>query len=280
MLRCSPPRPVRLQPLTANGNVQGAAAGFTQVTLQDGTRTSTANVWVTANPAVPHFAGNGQILHTFEPGKSLFVIAPFNLDPTAFNSPTVNAQLAQSGFNTLSFGAYINPWDVNASYASWQTNFDQQVAPKLQWAQTNGYHLLLTGDDIFRRIGGDAWYTLNWPSGQQAVQYAVSSLASTGVGIGIEGIDEASMMWGPTPVPSGNIGGANLFTGVSCTGETCSVSWPNNPIPSGYTFALSGAPNTGLDTASGTSFTAQNSTSTGFTFTPAASDRWLGCHIQ
>ncbi len=250
------------------GNVQGVAAGFTQVTLQDGTRMSTANIWVTTTPAVPHFAGNGQILQAFHPGKSLFVIAPFTLDPTAFTSPAVNAQLAQSGFNTLSFGVYINPWDVNASYSTWQTNFNQQTGAKLQWAKANGYHLLLTGDDIFRRIGGDAWYTLNWPSGKQAVQYAVSSLASTGVGIGIEGIDEASLLWGPRPVPVGNVGGASyVFTGISCAGQTCTVNWPNNPIPSGYTFAIAGAPNAGLNSAAGTYFTATSSTSTGFTFT-------------
>jgi hypothetical protein len=257
-----------------SGNVQGVTAGFTQVTLQDETRTSTANVWVTSTPAVPHFAGNGQILQAFHAGKSLFVIAPFTLDPTAFTSTAVNTQLAQSGFNTLSFGAYINPWNVNASYSTWQANFNQQTGAKLQWAKANNYHLLLTGDDIFRRIGGDAWYTLNWPSGKQAVQYAVSSLAATGVGIGIEGIDEASMLWGPNPVPAGNIGSASyVFTGVSCAGQTCSVNWPNNPIPAGYTFSMTGAPNTGLDNPAGTSFTVGNSTSTGFSFTaPQAPD--------
>jgi hypothetical protein len=252
--------------VSGTGNVQGVAAGFTQVTLQDGTRTSTANVWVTSTPAVPHFAGNGQLLQSFHPGKSLFVISPFTLGPTAFTSPAVNAQLAQSGFNTLSFGVYINPWDVTASYSTWQANFNQQTGAEMQWAQANNYHLLLTGDDIFRRIGGDAWYTLNWPSGKQAVQYAVSSLASTGVGIGIEGIDEASMLWGPNPVPAGNIGASNLFTGVSCAAQNCTVNWPNNPIPAGYTFAMTGAPNTGLDNAAGTYFTVGSSTSTGFSF--------------
>jgi hypothetical protein len=92
-------------------------------------------------------------------------------------------------------------------------------------------------------------------------------MAASGVGIGIEGIDEASSIWGPRPVPSGIIGSASyLFNNVSCVNGLCTVNWPNNPVSNGWPFALEGASNSALDTVPGSLFTAENSNGSGFQF--------------
>jgi len=251
------------------GNITALKDGFTLVNLQAGPYTAAARVWVAANMDSPHFGGNGALLSTYQAGASLFVVAPFFLDPTAFTgSNALLSEVPQAGINTLSFGMYLNPWNTTTPFATWQTSFEQAIGQKMDWAKTNGYHMLLTGDDIFRRIGGDAWYTLNWPSGQQAVQYATHRLAATGVGIGLEGIDEASAIWGDRPVPNGHIGAASyLFNTVTCQAGACSVNWLQNPLPGGWPFAFAGA--TAIQTPIGSLYNAQNPTANGFQFQAA-----------
>jgi hypothetical protein len=109
--------------------------------------------------------------------------------------------------------------------------------------RNNGFHILATGDEVARGIGTEAGWTLNWPAGKQAVQYAMWRLATTHVAISVEMVDEASMMWGGTPKPPGRVGAPGSFRSISCTGKTCAVSWPHNPVtanrfPSGLNFAL------------------------------------------
>ncbi len=252
------------------GMVSAGQAGFAQITLTDGPKTSTASVWVTGDSHVPHFTGSGEMRMGYREGKSLFVIAPFFLDSnTVSQDAALWQEVMRAGVNALGFGVYVNPRDTITAFSDWQTNYDQTVTPQMQWARDNGFHLLLTGDDIFREIGTDAWFTLNWPWGSQAVQYAVSTLAGTGVGIGIEGIDEGSSIWGPRPTPAGRIGAASyLFNEVDCGSGSCGVLWPSNPVPNGWGFALQGSPGQ-LDTPAGSLFTAQQSTGGGFQFQAA-----------
>ena len=256
-----------------NGLVLGAQSGFAQITVSDGPRGSTANIWVSPDSRIPHFQGNGVIRQGYDPGQSLFLIAPFFLDPPSLTQNSgLQDEARRAGINTLGFGVYLNPRDVTTAYDSWQASFNQSVLPNMQWAQANGFHLLLTGDDIFRNIGTDAWYTLNWPYGQQAVQYAVGQMAATGVGVGIEAIDEVSSIWGDRPVPEGLIGQASyLFNGVDCVAGLCSVNWPQNPLPNGWNFAFRADTGIPLASAPGSLFTAQDSTSDGFTFQAASS---------
>ena len=202
------------------------AGGFTQIQLQVGAKMATSQVWVAATPAIPHFSGSGQMLTSYNPQTSLFVVAPFFLDADLLNgNSTFTNQVRQAGVNSLTFGLYVNPWNINTAFSDWQSNYDSMVTPKINWAQQNGFHLLLTGDDIFRRIGGDAWYTLNWPSGTQAVQYAVNTMAASGVGIGIEGIDEASSIWGPRPVLRTALSDRNLIYSTKSIARMVCVLW-------------------------------------------------------
>lgn len=253
----------------------GSNEGFATITLREGGLTTPVYVWVMNNITIPHFAGNGQMLTSYQPGQSIFPVAPFVLQPSDLqNNSSLNSTVKQSGVNTLYSGFYQNPRSTTANYSTWQAGYDTSVAPYWTWAASNGYHLYTMGDDVARNIGSEAWWTLNWPSAQQAVQYAVESLASSGVAIGVDMIDEGSMLWGGTPTPPRTIGQSTMFTSVNCTGTTCTVTWPNNPVNpgrfyAGDSFAFTGSLSSNLNTPLGQMSTATNVTDSSFTFAPA-----------
>jgi hypothetical protein len=150
------------------------------------------------------------------------------------------------------------------------------MEPRWQFAKDNGFHILATGDDIARNIGGEGWWTMNWTPAKAAVQYAFQRLAESGVGISVDMVDEASMEWGGTPTPPGIVGGPSSFQSISCSGSICTVNWPNNPVsssrfPSGTSIALDGSLNGALNTPAGTMFNAKNVTADSFDFTPVSS---------
>ncbi len=258
----------------------GPAEGFATVTVSDKSgKSADVYVWVRNNSNIPNFAGNGQMLNAYTPGESLFVIAPFVLQSSDLaGSASLLAAVKQAGINSISQGFYINPRDTSTDLASWEQTYDATVAPAWSFAANNGLHILATGDEVCRGIGSEAWWTLNWPSGKAAVQYAFQSLAASGVAIAVDMVDEVSSSWGPTPKPPGVVGAPNSFDAISCAAGTCTVLWPNNPVnssrfPSGASFALTGSINSGLNTPPGTMFEATNITSDSFDFAaPGASD--------
>ncbi len=253
----------------------GTNQGSAMVTLTDSGKSTQVTVWVMNTLAIPHFAGNGQMLLSYQPGVSIFPVSPFALQPTDVQADSsLNTETKRAGVNTLEQGFYQNPRDTTETYSDWQSFYDGNLAPGWAWAANNGYHLYTMGDEVCRNIGNEAWWTLNWPSGQQAVQHAIQSLASSGVAIGIDMIDEGSMMWGATPTPPRKVGEPNMFTSVNCAGTTCTVTWPNNPVNSGRfyagtSFALTGSVNSNLNTPPGQMFSASNVTDSSFTFVPA-----------
>jgi len=221
------------------------------------------------NPTIAHFAGNGQMLLSYQPGASIFPIAPFNWAPdTLVGNAAANTESKRAAVNTLYRGFYANPRSTTADYGVWQSEYNWSMTNDWTWAAANGYHLYTMGDEVCRDPGGEAWWTLNWPYGQQAVQYAVEGLASSGVAIAIDMIDEGSSLWGPTPTPDGKVGDPGVFTSVACNGSSCSVAWPSNPVTTG--FAFGGSLNAGLNTPLGQMFTATNVTSSSFDFVPAS----------
>jgi hypothetical protein len=252
----------------------GPRPGFATITLADGGKTTLVRVWVTRISGVPHFSGNGQMLNSYRAGASLFVVSPFVLQPEDLKkNPDLAREAKRAGVNTLSRGFYLNPRNLRADYNSWRTSYDNNVRPDWQFARNNGFHILATGDEVARGIGAEAWWTLNWPAGKRAVQYAMCKLATTGVAISVEMVDEASMMWGGTPKPPGRVGAQGSFRSISCSGKACTVSWPHNPVtparfPSGVNFALAHSVNRNLNTSLGHMFTATNIRPDSFDFTP------------
>ena len=215
------------------------------------------------------------MLNSYRRGASLFVVAPFVLEPSDLKrNPGLIAEVRRAGVNTLSRGFYSNPHNLRADYQSWRKSLYNSTATDWMFAGDNGFHIFATGDDVARNIGGEAWWTLNWPFGKYAVQYAMSLLAGSGVAIAADMVDEASAMWGTTPTPPGNVGAPGSFTAISCSGMICTVSWPHNPVtparfPSGVNFALAHSVHRNLNTPLGHMFTATNIRPDSFDFIPA-----------
>jgi hypothetical protein len=253
--------------LTARSN-----GGFATITVANSGKTTAVYVWIRESHNLPHFSGDGRILHNYIPGRSLFVVAPFKLlvDDVATDERLRNL-IMSSGVNTLSQGFYPNPRNLDTNYAVWQKSYDSTYGQKWRAAKAMGFHIVATGDDICRRTGGDAWWTLNWSYGRRAVQHAFESLASTGNAIAVEMVDEVSILWGSTPLPPVRIGQSGGMKTISCLGGGCIVDWPNNPItpmrvPSGIYFGLEGASERGLNTPNGKLYAAFVITPNSFQF--------------
>lgn len=253
----------------------GPHPGFATITLTDGAKVTSVRVWVRKNQAVPHFSGSGQMLSSYRAGASLFMVSPFVLQPSDLRTdPKLVSEVKLAGVNTLSRGFYMNPRNLRADYAGWQRSFYDSTVPDWIFARDHGFHIFATGDEVARGIGAEAWWTLNWPAGKQAVQYAMQMLAASGVAIGADMVDEASMMWGGTPKPPGTVGAVDSFKSITCSGMTCTMAWPRNPVtpkrfPSGLNFALNHSVNRNLNTPLGQMFTATHVGPDSFDFTPA-----------
>lgn len=252
----------------------GLTDGFSTVSLSANGYSTKVYVWVEKHPTIAHFSGSGQLLTSYQPGASIFLVAPFSLEPSEVKEPSLNQEVKRAGINTLFSGFYSNPRNLSTTYQAWKTEYDRSLGASWSWAAANGYHLYTMGDELVRGIGTEGWWTMNWPYAQQAAQYAMQSLAGSGIAIGIDIIDEGSMMWGATPTPPRKIGEAGMFTSITCSGSRCAVSWPSNPVKpgrffAGRQFALTGSTNLNLNTPLGQMFTAQNITDNSFEFVPA-----------
>jgi hypothetical protein len=199
---CSPAASSVLS-VDGSGNVTaGNGEGFATVEVSDSGKSTYVYVWVRTSTGVPHFSGNGQFLNAYTSGRSLFVVAPFDTNVLEFqNSSAETASLQSAGVNTLSQGIYSNPRNTTQDLASWKSYYDSNYTNAFNWAANNGFHLLLTGDDVTRSPCGDTRWSLKWPMAERAIQYAFRRTAGTEVAIGVEMVDEVSSIWGPTPFP-------------------------------------------------------------------------------
>jgi hypothetical protein len=222
-----------------SGNVTASSSeGFATITVTDQGKSTTVYVTVRNSFGVPHFASNGQFLNAYTPGQSLFTISIFDTNISLFQqSSSLTASLKAAGINTLSQGIYSNPRNTTQALASWEASFDANYTTSFDWAARNGFSILYTGDDLTREICSDAYWTLNWPSGQQAVQYAFSQAANAGNAIGVDMVDETDALWGPTPRPTVDWSGGGctmpdtwittLRSWITAASPTIGISWPN-----------------------------------------------------
>ena len=248
--------------------------GFATITVNDDSRATEVYVWVRRGRDIPHFstAGNTAVENS---NKGIFIIAPFALPPHELVSVrNLGVQLHHAGVNTLSEGFFTNPRNREYSFEAWKRDFDSSIAPEWTLAKTNDFHVLATGDEVCRNIGGEAWWVLNWPAGKAAVQYAMATLATSNVALGVDMVDEVNFSWGSTPAPPGKIGALGSFQSVTCSSGNCVVIWPNNPVvpsrfPSGTNFAFAGAAHSQLNTPEGQIFKATAVTADSFHFVSA-----------
>jgi len=266
----------RVIAVSASGRAKaGNQEGFATITVAENKKTTHVYAWVKKQLVIPNFTDGGRMSTSYMPGESFFVVAPFALSARdVMSQPTLLWQLKQAGVNTLSEGFYQNPRNLQATYLDWVRNYNANVAPEWDFARIHHFHVLATGDEVCRDIGGEAWWTLNWLPAKTAVQYAMQKLAASGVAIGVDMVDEVSMMWGSTPSPPGQIGGPKSFESVSCSAGKCTVRWPDNPVnsarsPFGTSFALTGSRVLALDTPRDHMFTATNIAADSFDFVAA-----------
>lgn len=274
---CSNPVYSSANPLVASvsddGRVEAKSSGFTTVLVKDAGMTTKAFVWVKSNSNVPHFSGSGRLLNSYQPGASIFPVAPFGLDPI---QPEALAEARRAGFNTVSFGFYLNPRSTTMTFTDWKSVQDRLLTSRINRAKDEGFHIIATGDDAFRRPGDDAWWTLNWPYGRQATQYAMQTLADSGIAIATEVVDEAAMLLGWYPVSPSKVGQHGLpgqpdsFQSVSCAGRVCTVNWPYHGYKPGRWVAFKGSKHPELNTPPGQPFVVLTATQNTFDFAPNA----------
>ena len=252
----------------------GAAQGFATITMNDGDRATRIYVWVRRSFDIPHFS-TAEEVHGGSPKRHIFITSPFALPARELLLVRDLApQLHRAGINTLSEGFFMNPRNRHYSYTSWKQYYDNAIAPEWSFAKAHNFHVLATGDEVCRNIGGEAWWTLNWPAGKAAVQYALAGLAASGVAVAVDMVDEVNFNWGSTPAPPGKIGTPGSFSSMSCSSGNCTITWPNNPVvpsrfPSGTSFALANSRYNQLNTPSGQMFEATGPTGDSFNFVAA-----------
>jgi hypothetical protein len=136
-------------------------------------------------------------------------------------TPAVVSQLKDAGFNTITQGFFSNPYINRApDFQAWKVGFDPWFDALLRPLRDNGFSWLATGDDLARVPALLTGSTTGY--GPQAVQYAVSRLAASGLCVGIEMVDEASAMWrnGPDPAMYGLV--SNMRSVPGCP----PLAWP------------------------------------------------------
>lgn len=121
----------------------------------------------------------------------IIVRSAFHSTTTCFG-PDTFAILADAGINTLTFGGFNNPADQPAwdTYEKWRLAWEAIVGTPATAARTAGFHLLLTGDDLFRSHAERQWLDTS-PFAEQAVTYVATRLAEIGV-LGLDVQDEIS----------------------------------------------------------------------------------------
>jgi hypothetical protein len=192
----------RIASISPSGSLKAEGRGFATITLSTKGTTTPVHVWVRSNLNIPHFGGSGRILTAYQPGQSIFFVAPFAINIAELEqNPRLVPLLKAAGINTVSQGFYINPRGVGADLSKWRAHYDSTRGAEWQWAKANGFHVYAVGDDVARRPGrnGDAYNTVSWTSGKSAVQHAMESLAGSGIAIGVDMVDEVASMWGKCP---------------------------------------------------------------------------------
>ncbi len=239
--------------VSASGLIFASQEGYGDILVADSGKIAMVHVWVRNTPGLPQFQDSGKMGTTYLPGKSLYVVAPFQLTPgLLLSDPQLTAETKRAGVNTLNQGMFQETSDITTPFATWKQNFDVAAfASSYAWSAANGFRVLGSGDDIVRRPGFEGMWISTWPSAPQAVQYAMQTFAQSGAGLAVDVIDESSLFWGSNPSPVGLIGSAHSFQSAACSGAQCSFQWPSllgtseslfhDALSAGRTFVLGGS---------------------------------------
>jgi hypothetical protein len=185
------------------GKLTAGRPGVATILAQAGHLSGATRVIVNSSSALVHFGKDGSLLTDYDPARSLFVRTLFqlNFDDIAA-TPALASQLHSAGVNTITTGLYDNPADAGSpDYGTWYEGWNGYWNNVVSNAQTLGFSLLLTGDDIAR----EPYQLLNsitnsWST--DAIRTALASARDSRRVISIEMVDEVNAMWGDTPRPT------------------------------------------------------------------------------
>jgi hypothetical protein len=185
------------------GKLTAGRPGVATILAQAGNLSGTTRVIVSSSSALVHFGKDGSLLTDYDPARSLFLRTLFqlNFDDIAA-TPALASQLHSAAVNTITTGLYDNPADAGSpDYATWYDGWNGYWSNVVSSAQTLGFSLLLTGDDLAR----EPYELLNsitnsWSA--DAIRTALASARDSGRVIGIEMVDEVNALWGDTPHPT------------------------------------------------------------------------------
>lgn len=201
----------------AGGTVRAVAAGVANIALQSTVAMpagdaaaaaravkNTTRVVVDGAHGFAHFAKDGAILQQYDPARSMFVRTLFNLgtDQVA-NTPGLSEAAHAAGINALTTGFYHNPADGGhqPDFATWSKGWTPWWDRLEKITRDNDFSLVLTGDDI-ARTQGEMHESVTNPWVVDAIRHAMTKARDSKRVAAIEMVDETSMMWGGTPVPT------------------------------------------------------------------------------
>lgn len=189
--------------VSTTGLVRAVAPGVANITVQANGRSAQTRIYVTNISGFPHFSKDGQILHTYDPARSLFVRSLFFLSNDEMNAtPGLPQHVRAAGINAIATGFFNNPGDnYQPDLASWRRSFDDHWNRKVSDAARYGMSLMLIGDDI-ARTPRELSFVISSPWGAEALRYALTRARDSKVAVALDMVDEVSFVWGSTPRPS------------------------------------------------------------------------------
>lgn len=207
----------------SSGVVTGVAGGFCTIRIYYGEFTDEVLVRVDSGGAktFPHFSkdGSGTLLTSYDPARSLWVVAPFALDFTEVNQRGA-AELKRAAINALTFGldylavnpaitsfsSFLSTWNSDGHFSSIQTALNAFDG-----------NFMTTGDDWFC-FPGSVHRALNVTHSKQATKRVLDDLNTFSRHIGVEMCDEVNTKWGADPTPNDVVGPSNPFKKIEVTG--------------------------------------------------------------
>nr|WP_083466720.1 Ig-like domain-containing protein [Kibdelosporangium sp. MJ126-NF4]CEL18189.1 hypothetical protein [Kibdelosporangium sp. MJ126-NF4]CTQ90581.1 hypothetical protein [Kibdelosporangium sp. MJ126-NF4] len=198
--------------VSPSGLVTARKSGFADITATYNGLSSVTRVTVRDRHDFPHFTRSGQIATAYQP-DSTFMRTVYNLDTGEYASPRnpdIGKLAQQAGVNTMTTGFYRNPADGAArDFDAWTRGMDVFHKNITDVATQNKMSLYLTGDDMVRtkREMADSVCSAAscpQPTSHEKIRYALNWATSNGRTIGIDMVDEVTMLWGGTPTPTDN----------------------------------------------------------------------------
>ena len=215
----------------------GKSGSTSLVFSSPGLGSTTVQIYIQDDLRVSHISRSGQTRKGYDPSSSVFIRSMFASGSNTVNSHTSLAtEYKAAGLNTIEQGFYSNPadshvvapgaetqamWSAWVGTTPWTKSFDGPIDPWYDWAQQNGFLLILTGDDTLR-TSAEQIDTANNPWAMNAIQYALLKATNAGNAVAIEMVDETDLFLGSKPTATA----LSVLATINQVPGHPSVGWP------------------------------------------------------